>query len=563
MLQSSLALQVVAMMLVEASRCVHSAGVDNVGGGVGPSGPTCCEGGVSAGVVGAPASAAARAGRSSSSGAIFPPHAVAVTNRIHDVRIEETHGRGEALPSRAFRFTPVSLAPYVSAPMPLRALVVSYNFPPVGGAGVQRVLKLVKYLPAHDVTPRVLTVSNPSVPVLDATLERDFPEGLVVTRARTFEPGYGAKKAAWEAKSAQGASSAAGATSFAKTVRRRVTKGLSDAARQLLFPDPQLLWQPAAQIAMARELVRERPDVVFVSGPPFSQFLLAPLVRTLGRSTAIVLDYRDEWSTYRSSYEMMGSRIGALVGDPLEEGLLKIAHAVTIATNEFREALLSRFSFVDPARVHAIPNGYDPDDFPADRPDPPRDRLVISYAGTVFRLTSVRGFMEGVRLFHERAPALAQRVSIRFMGRIVETEADTFVGSESLGVEQKGYLPHDDVIRALAASHVNLCVLDDVPGAERIYPAKIFELMALGRPVLTLAPTGALSRLVEEERLGPVLPPRDAAQIAAHLERLAQEFASTGRIAAAGAGVAHERYSRRALAGEFADVFREAVARAR
>jgi hypothetical protein len=36
----------------------------------------------------------------------------------------------------------------------------------------------------------------------------------------------------------------------------------------------------------------------------------------------------------------------------------------------------------------------------------------------------------------------------------------------------------------LASAHELLCVLDHVPGNERIYSAKIFELMALGRPLL-------------------------------------------------------------------------------
>src|SRR6185295_9483613 len=60
---------------------------------------------------------------------------------------------------------------------PLNALVVSYAFPPVGGAGVQRVTKLVKYLPSYGVTPAVLTVRNPSVPLRDESLERDVPAG--------------------------------------------------------------------------------------------------------------------------------------------------------------------------------------------------------------------------------------------------------------------------------------------------------------------------------------------------------------------------------------------------
>src|SRR5262249_13185339 len=160
---------------------------------------------------------------------------------------------------------------------------------------------------------------------------------------------------------------------------------------------------------------------------------------------------------------------------------------VTTATSEFRDNLLARFTFLDPSRVHAIPNGYDPDDFPSDMPSPPNDKLVVTYAGTIFKLTSARGFLGGVRRLHARAPELAKRLSVRFLGRIVETEMDAFEGAEAMGVERVGYVPHDEVVRELSGSHIALCILDDVPGVERIYPAKIFELMYLGRPTLTLA----------------------------------------------------------------------------
>src|SRR5207253_2780511 len=43
-----------------------------------------------------------------------------------------------------------------------RVLFITYQFPPVGGAGVQRATKFVKYLPGHGWLPSVLTVANPS-----------------------------------------------------------------------------------------------------------------------------------------------------------------------------------------------------------------------------------------------------------------------------------------------------------------------------------------------------------------------------------------------------------------
>jgi glycosyltransferase involved in cell wall biosynthesis len=429
----------------------------------------------------------------------------------------------------------------------LRALVVSYAFPPVGGAGVQRVLKLVKYLPRCGVQASVLTARDASVPLQDLSLERDIPAGTEVLRARTFEPGYATKAAAWQV-AAEGRPSLQ-----ARLKRRAVALG-----RSLLVPDPQLLWLPAAHWALAKRLSSTHADdVVFISGPPFSQYLLAGLAR-LRPGTALVLDYRDEWSTTSSAYEMSGSARASAV---LERLILRAAHAVTTATEEFRAALLERFDFLDPSRVVAIPNGYDSEDFPSSLPPPASDRFVLTYSGTVFRLTSAGGFLSGLRLFHEREPALARLLDVRFVGRIVDTEAHHFEGSEGLGVRRLGYVEHERAIHHLAESHEALCILDEVDGVERIYPAKIFEIMRVGRPCLTLAPEGALARLVREHRLGDVVAPRDAEAVASALERRLRAFRA-GEHGRDHAPIGVERYDRASQAEQFARVFREAHSRA-
>lgn|GEM_PF-955187 len=432
----------------------------------------------------------------------------------------------------------------------LRALMVCYVWPPTGGAGVQRVLKLTKYLPDFGVDPSVLTVANPSVPLRDESLERDIRPDLEIVRARTLEPGYGLKQATWQS-----------AAATRPTPLSRLKKLATGAAKSALFPDPQVLWQPAAAAALVRRLAQTpREDVVFISAPPFSQFLSAPLAR-MRPGTAVVLDYRDEWSTLRKSYEML-SRVGLLVGDPLEAALLRSAHAVTTATEAFRKNLLERFSFLSPERVVAVPNGYDPADYPEQLPSPPRDRFTITYAGTLFRLTSPRGLIGAIRRLHEREPELARLLHCRFIGRIVDTEQELFEGTEELGIEQVGFIPQGQVSAELAASHLVLCLLDDVEGVERIYPAKIFELMYLRRPCLTLAPGGALTELVERHRLGAVFAPRDETAIAGFLEAALREFRD-GSYRLEQQPVDIDRYHRRALAGQFADVFRAAVARAR
>lgn len=430
-----------------------------------------------------------------------------------------------------------------------RALLVAYAFPPVGGAGVQRMSKLAKYLPLQGFTPQVLTVANPSVPLTDESLARDLPADLEIIRARSLEPGYAAKKVAWEA-----------AADAKPKARQRVVRFASGLVRQLAFPDIQLLWMPGAHAALGSVLLRANaPDVVLISGPPFSQFLLAPLART---RAAVVLDYRDEWSLIRDSYEMTRSNVARIVGDPLEALLLKTAHMVTTATEEFRQNLLDRFKFLDPSSVVAIPNGYDPEDFPSALPSPPRDRFVVSHVGTVFKLTSPKGLLGAIKRLHATEPELAKLMSVKFVGRIVDLEAGLFEGMDALGVERIGYLDHDEAIRALASSHLVLCVLDDTPGVERIYPAKIFEAMAIGRPSLTLAPEGALSRLVVRHQVGDWLPPRDEEAICALLAKKLRAFRD-GQTAPVTAPVDIAQFDRRVIAGAFGDVMRTAISRRR
>ena len=69
-------------------------------------------------------------------------------------------------------------------------LILTYYWPPSGGAGVQRWLKFVKYLPKHNWNPVIFTVKNGEYPVLDEGLNNDVPKGIEVIKSPIWEP-YG------------------------------------------------------------------------------------------------------------------------------------------------------------------------------------------------------------------------------------------------------------------------------------------------------------------------------------------------------------------------------------
>ena len=72
--------------------------------------------------------------------------------------------------------------------MKKKVLIITYYWPPSGGAGVQRWLKFVKYLPEFGWEPVIYTPENPEYPVLDETLKKDIPSGITVLKTKVWEP---------------------------------------------------------------------------------------------------------------------------------------------------------------------------------------------------------------------------------------------------------------------------------------------------------------------------------------------------------------------------------------
>jgi glycosyltransferase involved in cell wall biosynthesis len=251
---------------------------------------------------------------------------------------------------------------------------------------------------------------------------------------------------------------------------------------------------------------------------------------------------------------MMGG-LARSVGDVLEPTLLRRAHAVTVATPAFRVNLLERFDFLKPGQVIVIPNGYDPNDFPESLPEPRSDTLTITYAGTVYRLTTLKYFVEAIRLLHRRSPTLARLLRVQLIGRVVATEENYLKDAEALNIERLGYLEHHEALRRIATSHVTMCSLANMPGNERVYPGKVFELMYLGRRVLSLVVPGALEELMKRHRLGDVVQPDDSEAICAVLTSYLEEFQG-GKFEAHTRPVDIEQFSRKHQAAEFAKLFR-------
>jgi glycosyltransferase involved in cell wall biosynthesis len=437
-----------------------------------------------------------------------------------------------------------------------RALFVSYTFPPVGGAGVQRLTKWLKYLPAYGWDASVLTTANASVPLTDGMLGREVPAGTRVVRARTLEPSYRSKAAVLAPDAAVVAPDG---RSGGRPLRAGLRKVARTAANLALQPDPQVLWAPLALRAGRRLLATVPHDVVVATAPPFSALLIASRLAREAR-LPLVLDYRDEWDISNRYWENRPrDPLSRWVQARMQASVLRCAQLVIATTRRSAAVLeLKLRAAGGRARVRCVYNGYDAEDFAEPAPaDAPRDTYRLAYVGTLWALTDVAPLVEGVaRLARENA-GHAERLEVVLVGRRTPEQSAHVAQLASLPCRVRclDYVDHGDAVRLMQEASGLCLLLSGGPAAERVVPAKLFEYMAARRPILAIVPPGECRDLLQGHPAvafgDPRRPESIAAALSAEIERHGQ-----GREPA-WAGWDPARYSRRHLAGELAKALDE------
>jgi len=396
-----------------------------------------------------------------------------------------------------------------------RVLLVSYHFPPVGGAGVQRPAKFVRYLPEFGWDVTVLQAANPSVPLLDHSLLDELPPETVTIKARTLEPGYAAKAAAGAG------TSAGGKPGLGARVKRLIRSGASLA----LQPDPQILWYPAARRAGLKVLREKRHDAIIATAPSYSNLLLGS---TLHRRSGLPLlaDYRDEWDL-SSAYLENAPRdpISWRVQGVMQRRVLRDAAAVIATTRASTARIGERAAQAGASPLlECIYNGWDPGDLAHGAPLPAglerkENTFRLVYTGTLWNLTDVTPVVDAVRRLASEQPQLTSRLELVFLGRKTPEQVARIssLGDTNVRVTAVDYLPHPVAIATMQSADALLLLLAKVPGAERVAPAKLFEYLAVDRPMLAVVPDGETASIVRSVEPDGWRDPGDPAGIAAWL----------------------------------------------
>jgi hypothetical protein len=287
---------------------------------------------------------------------------------------------------------------------------------------------------------------------------------------------------------------------------------LNRVAKILLSPlDLDALWiRPAARLGQ-RVAARLGTGLVVATVPPFSAALAG--ARIAARCHwPLVLDYRDPYSAYPWTHRLRRSAARA-IATYLEGGCVRQSVARVFNTPEMRAQFEDKFPHAPREAHFVIPNGLPAADLALASAEPaPTILPTIVYAGAIYGDKALRPVLRALRELVSSEPRFAS-VRLAVYGEVPRDEL-ALVDREGLRdfLELRPRVSREELWPVLRQAAVLLAVV----GRQMSYsiPYKLYDYMAVGRPILALAPPGsALGRLFSEARIGAIADPADHGMI--------------------------------------------------
>lgn len=419
-----------------------------------------------------------------------------------------------------------------------KVLVISYYWPPAGGAGVQRVVKFVKYLPHFGYDPVVLTVKKGEYPTYDESLLQDIPKEVEVVKTKTLEffrlfkmfTGRSQKKGL--------------PTTLLKREASSGWERLFRWIRYTLFlPDARVGWKPYAVRAGMKLIRKHHPEIIFCTSPPHSVQIIG---QSLHRRTGIpwVADFRDPWTDAFWLWELPNYPRAYRRNINLEKEIIGEANAVVTVSEGFSEVLKK----VD-RPIEVITNGYDEESFTGYQKRSNK-KFSIVYTGTLSKTQH-----PGNLLCALEELCVHEGLDIQFdlYGAIDEyfTAEVRRLGLESV-VKEHGYIPYSEAVQRMFDADM-LLLLSPRTEMRGITPQKIFEYMATENFVLGIgSPDDDPARILRECEAGVYVDFSD--DIRGVLRERYEAWKTPGQ-AFAPTQEKVKQYTRKALTGKLASVF--------
>lgn len=422
-----------------------------------------------------------------------------------------------------------------------KVLIITYHWPPMGGGGVQRWLKMSKYMRNYGWEPVIFTVSDNEISIYDESLVKEIPEGVETIRVPIWEPFSLYKSLTGKKKDEKvqpgfldEGSGNKGLQNLAYWIRGNV-----------FIPDAKRFWIKPARKALLKYLKENRVDAMVSTGPPHTTHMIALKAR-LSAKVPWLADFRDPW-TFVDYYDKLKlSRYADRRHHVLEKKVIDTADKTVTVTWSWAEEF-NRMGFKK--HVEVITNGYDPADFAEDAEVQLDETFTITHIGSMNADRNPHALWPQLQKLASENSEFRKKLKIKLIGPV---DHSIFQSIEKHALkdhlEHIKNLPHQEVIPHLQSSPLLLLPLNDTPNIAGVVPGKLFEYMGAKRPILCIGkPDGDAARIITEARAGEVHDFSDEEGVYKSLSRYFQDFEKASlQVQSAD----YRKYGRDKLAGQ-------------
>jgi len=356
-----------------------------------------------------------------------------------------------------------------------RVLIVTHQWPPVGGSGVQRALKLAKHLARNGVSVLVLTAAHPRYTLMDESLLMDIPSEVTVHRVAGWDPAsFAGRMANVGRKLAPGMADWTGLEDRAYWRASRLTCRLGTV-------ELERGWVKAAVRAARAIMSAHDIDAVITTSPPHSvQHVGAELARTTG--VAWIADLRDP-ITGHFAYGPRSLR-EQRYWHKIEDAVIRHARHIVTTCDDLASDWALRFGSEIRRRISVITNGFDPDDRPVRR-RVPDGAFRLTYMGRFYRQQSIGPILSALRDLRARRPDAAA-LELHVVGAISTGDRAHISAADAAFVHEKGYVTHHAALAELADSDCLFLMTPPNAGGRLCIPGKTFEYLSFGGAMVAL-----------------------------------------------------------------------------
>ncbi len=356
-----------------------------------------------------------------------------------------------------------------------KVIVIAYYFPPMGLSGVQRTLKFVKYMKDYNWEPTVITAAGTGYFAHDTSLlEEANQAGINIVRV-------GGKDII----------SRLAKKGTVKMPAEIIRKFLSRLSYTFFIPDNKKGWCKQA-IVKAREILKnEKFDLIFVSGPPFSTFMMATELKE-EFDLPLVVDYRDLW--YGSQFAFYPTPMHKYLHKKWEYKVLKAVDKITVTNRRVKEKILDYYKFLTFEDVFIISHGYDPQDFENLVPiKKSNSKMILTYAGIFYDFLTPKYFLRAFKKLTIERPDVGANIELHFVG-ILRKENEKLIRKLGLQefVKEYGYLSHKESLLKVISSDVLWLMVGNSRNIDTHSAGKLYEYFGTRKPILANIPEGAL-----------------------------------------------------------------------